>query len=186
MKIANKAIVISIILFILVALLTGVCYVSVHYFQSVSVGKAEEVEKVAKQLAKEKQKQPGELINYKTVYKGLYAASLVYNETDRKYSVLLFRRDTCWKNRYHFAGGSFDADYGEMISSNSASHGTGIIVVGGFQLPDRAKYFSFTNSDVTYSCDIQDGEALKIFIVDNPSDINGVPQMYDEKNEAVK
>lgn len=171
---------------ILILFIAAACYVGIHYFQSFRIEKASEVESAAKHILQEQVETTASFVHYKTVYKDSYAASILYNQDKRKFSVMLFECDRIWRNRYQFAGGCLDAEYGKLISSNSASHGTGVIVVGGFELPSEASYYKLSNSGVTYSCDIDDREVLKIFITDNPYDINGIPQMYNGADEVVQ
>ena len=181
----EKLVKITVIL-VLSILVCCVCiYLGMHYLQTYSISNVNEVKKAATIPLSHISENGDNYQHKETVYKDSFAASLLYDEEAKKYCVAVFRRDSVWKNRYEYVGGCFDGNYGEMISSNTSYKETGIIAVGGYGLPKEAEYYSITNSGITYSCDIEDETVLRIFITENPNDINGAPEMFNDKNENI-
>ena len=86
-----------------------------------------------------------------------------------------FERDEIFKNRWFAAGGSPHFKGGTLGSWNFGNPQEAVIIFHGGDLPEEAAYYTFRNSGITYTCPIENGQVLDVFLLPDTNDISSSP-----------
>lgn len=119
--------------------------------------------------------------------RGGYMASLLYDYNSETYYIGLFERDSLFHGRWRCCGGVVGFEAGQMTSYNySDPEGNAILIFAGVMLPKEAKWYTFANGGIVYTCPIEgEGFADLFVIADGRGDINGYPTLLDENMQPI-
>lgn len=87
-----------------------------------------------------------------------------------------------FSDRWHAGGGKPSLTAGELGSWNFGNSQEAVIIFCGGELPEEAAYYTFQNSGITYTCPIQDGQVLDVFLLPDTSDISSYPEQLLDEN----
>ena len=76
---------------------------------------------------------------------------------------------------------------GQMTSYNySDPEGNAILIFAGVMLPKEAKWYTFTNGGIIYTCPIEGEGFTDLFVIaDGRGDINSYPTLLDENMQPI-
>ena len=119
--------------------------------------------------------------------RGGYMASLLYDYNSETYYIGLFERDSLFHSRWRCCGGVVGFEAGQMTSYNySDPEGNAILIFAGVMLPKEAKWYTFTNGGIVYTCPIEGEGFTDLFVIaDGRGDINGYPTLLDEDMQPI-
>ncbi|MDO4315239.1 MAG: helix-turn-helix transcriptional regulator [Oscillospiraceae bacterium] len=102
--------------------------------------------------------------------RGDYLAALC---TDGKggWAMCVYDQDRLFKDRWRGGGGKPRLESGTLGSWNFGNPREAVIILCGGELPEDAAYYTFQNSGITYTCPIEDGQVLDIFLLPDTADI---------------
>lgn len=165
----------------LVGILTLVsCAVLLHGWFSSADGN--DREKLAAQAADYLGYEELEIV--KIAQRGDYMAALCHSP-EGEWALCVYQRDRLFRDRWEACGGKWIIPAGELRSWNAGVMGDAILVFCGAELPEEVCWYTFQNSGITYTCPVEDGTVLDIFIIPDHDDINGIPQALDENQESL-
>lgn len=107
--------------------------------------------------------------------RGNYLAALCTDDRNR-WCMCVYDRDRVFGNRWRGGGGKPILDAGELDSWNFGNPREAVIIFCGGDLPEDAAYYTFRNSGITYTCPIQDGQVLDVFLLPDSGDISSYPE----------
>lgn len=167
------------IILLCVAVIIG-GYVSYHFFTTVN-------ENDAYGLIDQAKKIDDNVVDFKKIEKrGDYMAVMCKN---KKGEVCLceFERDSLFKNRWFASGGKSFIEKGEIGCWNYGSpKGEAVIIFFGINIPENVAYYKFENSGITYTCPVENGSVLDVFVIQNNYDINGYPILLDKNGKEIE
>lgn len=119
--------------------------------------------------------------------RGGYMASLLYDYNSQTYYIGLFERDSLFHSRWRCCGGVVGFEAGQMTSYNySDPEGNAILIFAGVKLPKEAKWYTFTNGGIVYTCPIEGEGFTDLFVIaDGRGDINSYPTLLDENMQPI-
>ena len=157
-------------------------YLAVHWFTS-----APETDLTA--LAKKAEEYLGtwnsseDVQIVETERRGDYLAALC-TDGQGNWCMCVYDRDSVFSDRWHAGGGKPSLTAGELGSWNFGNSREAVIIFCGGELPEEAAYYTFQNSGITYTCPIQDGQVLDVFLLPDTSDISSYPEQLLDENGA--
>ena len=157
-------------------------YLAVHWFTS-----APETDRTA--LAKKAEEylgtwnSGGDVQIVETERRGDYLAALC-TDGQGNWCMCVYDRDSVFSDRWHAGGGKPSLTAGELGSWNFGNSREAVIIFCGGELPEEAAYYTFQNSGITYTCPIEDGQVLDVFLLPDTSDISSYPEQLLDENGA--
>ena len=167
------------VLCIVAAMVSG--FVAIHWFSTVA-----EEDSVA--LAKQAAEYLGydELLVNKVEKRGDYLAVLC-TDKDGNRSMCVFERDSLFEKRWHASGGKTRLKLGNIHSWNYGSpQGEAVLIFCGVDIPKNICWYKFQNSDITYTCPVEDRNVLDMFIISDRNDINGYAIPLDINQQLIE
>ncbi len=119
--------------------------------------------------------------------RGDYMASLLYDSNSETYYIGLFERDSVFPDRWRCCGGAAGFEAGRMTSYNYGDpEGNAVLIFAGVKLPEEAKWYTFTNGGILYTCPIEGEGFVDLFVIsDGRGDISGYPVLLDENMQEL-
>ena len=119
--------------------------------------------------------------------RGDYLAALCTDDTGN-WCMCVYDRDSVFENRWSGGGGKPRLRSGKLGSWNFGSpQREAVIIFCGGDLPEDAAYYTFQNSGITYTCPIQDGRVLDVFLLPDTLDISSYPEaLLDQSYQPLK
>ena len=71
---------------------------------------------------------------------------------------------------------------GELGSWNYGNPREAVIIFCGGDLPEEAAWYTFQNSGITYTCPIENGRVLDVFVLPDTGDISSYPEEVLDQN----
>lgn len=156
-------------------------YCSFHWFSTADEG---DIDALARQAA--------DYLNYdelsieKVEQRGNYLAALC-RDTEGNWSLCEFDRDRLFENRWRANGGKLKIEDGTASSWNYGSpRGEAVLIFCGGNIPDEVCWYEFQNSNITYTCPVENKMILDIFIIPDSHNINGYPILLDCNQQEIK
>lgn len=166
-------------LFSIAVLVAGYC--SFHWL---STADGNDLDALARQAAN--------YLNYdelsieKVEQRGNYLAALC-RDPEGSWSLCEFDRDHLFENRWRANGGKLKIEDGTASSWNYGSpQGEAVLIFCGGNIPDEACWYEFQNSNITYTCPVENKMILDIFIIPDSHNINGYPILLDCNQQEIK
>lgn len=166
-------------LFSIAILVAGYC--SFHWF---STADESDLDALARQAA--------DYLNYdelsieKVERRGNYLAALC-RDPEGNWSLCEFDRDRLFENRWRANGGKLKIEDGTASSWNYGSpQGEAVLIFCGGNIPDEVCWYEFQNSNITYTCPVENKMILDIFIIPDSHNINGYPILLDCNQQEIK
>ena len=127
-----------------------------------------------------------ELEIIKTARRGNFLAALcVDSENNRRMCV--FDRSSVFSDRWRANGGKKMLETGEIGSWNYGSPKDGaVLIFCGGDLEDEIEWYSFNNNGIEYTCPVENGTVLDIFIILDSDNINGYPIALNGEKQPIK
>lgn len=125
-----------------------------------------------------------ELEILKTAQRGDFMAALCRSK-DGQWSLCVYERHWLFRDRWQAVGGKYSIRSGELTSWNAGIQGDAILIFCGGELPEEVCWYAFENGGITYTCPVEDGAVLDIFLIPDHYDINAIPQPLDENKEPL-
>ena len=99
----------------------------------------------------------------------------------------ILERDSLFHGRWRCCGGVVGFEAGQMTSYNySDPEGNAILIFAGVMLPKEAKWYTFTNGGIIYTCPIEGEGFTDLFVIANGrGDINSYPTLLDENMQPI-
>lgn len=118
--------------------------------------------------------------------RGNYLAALC-KDPNGNWCMCVFDRHDVFDNRWIAGGGKKSMDPGEIESWNYGSpQREAVIVFCGGDLPENISWYTFENSGIEYTCSVEDGMVLDIFIILDNININGYAIPLDDQRMPIK
>ncbi len=179
------------IMIVLVVFGIGIaCFLGSHFFTSADKNNVEALKEKAETYLKTDFTAVEDVVE-----QGDTIAMRLRTENNKIY-LCIFERDSVFKKRFTADGGRLGFEKGEIVSYNFGAGNRILLVFCGSDLPKNAKYYTFQNSGITYTCPVKDGSVLDIFqtqfVYDKfgnlsiGGDINGCPVLLDSKMREIK
>ena len=115
--------------------------------------------------------------------KGDYLAALCTDDQGH-WCMCVYDRDEIFKDRWRGGGGKPCLTAGELGSWNFGNPREAVIIFCGGELPEEAAYYMFQNSGITYTCPIENGQVLDVFLLPDTHDISSYPEELLDRNGA--
>ena len=120
-----------------------------------------------------------------TEHRGDYLAALCTDGAGN-WCMCVYDRDRLFPDRWRANGGKPSLEAGELGSWNFGNPREAVIIFCGGELPEAAAWYTFCNSGISYTCPIEEGRVLDVFLLPDTSDISSYPeQLLDENGQAV-
>ena len=161
-----------------------------HWHKSADGGSQAELERAAAEYLGRPRHVPLEfdtasLRIVETERRGDYLAALCA-DGGGNWAMCVYDRDEVFPERWRASGGKPDFSSGKLTSWNLGYDGDAIIVFCGGNLPREAEYYRFQNSGITYTCPIEDGRVLDLFLLpDTPCISSDKETLLDENLEPL-
>ena len=99
----------------------------------------------------------------------------------------ILERDSLFHGRWRCCGGVVGFEAGQMTSYNySDPEGNAILIFAGVKLPKEAKWYTFTNGGIVYTCPIEGEGFTDLFVIaGGRGDINSYPTLLDENMQPI-
>lgn len=166
-------------LFSIAVLVAGYCLF--HWFSTVDES---DLDALARQAA--------DYLNYdevsieKVEQRGNYLAALC-RDSEGNWSLCVFDRDCLFENRWRANGGKLKIDDGTASSWNYGNpRGEAVLIFCGGNIPDKVCWYEFQNSNITYTCPVENKMILDIFIIPDSHNINGYPVLLDCNQQEIE
>jgi len=173
------------------ALLAGV-YLGYHYCTTVPFTNEHEADrealaqKAASYMNQWERFAPGELSIVDLKQRGDYLAALCVEEDGSGWDLCIYDRDPVFSNRWRANGSLQGVEEGEISSWNFGTPQEAVIVLGGWNLPKEACYYTFENSGITYTGPIPLGYVLEVFVLPDQQGIHAFPRLLDENHRLLE
>ena len=119
-----------------------------------------------------------------TERRGDYLAALCTDDSGR-WCMCVYDRDPIFRDRWRGGGGKPTLKPGALGSWNFGNPREAVIVFCGGDLPPAA-YYTFQNSGIAYTCPIQNGRVLDLFLLPDTNDISSYPeQLLDQDDQPL-
>lgn len=120
-----------------------------------------------------------------TERRGDYLAALCTDDSGR-WCMCVYDRDPIFRDRWRGGGGKPTLKPGTLGSWNFGNPREAVIVFCGGDLPPEAAYYTFQNSGIAYTCPIQNGRVLDLFLLPDTNDISSYPeQLLDQDGQPL-
>ena len=117
--------------------------------------------------------------------RGDYLAALCTDDSGR-WCMCVYDRDPIFRDRWRGGGGKPTLKPGTLGSWNFGNPREAVIVFCGGDLPPEAAYYTFQNSGITYTCPIENGVVLDLFLLPDTNDISSYPeQLLDQDGQPL-
>ena len=116
-----------------------------------------------------------------TERRGDYLAALCTDDSGR-WCMCVYDRDPIFRDRWRGGGGKPTLKSGALGSWNFGNPRESVIVFCGGDLPPEAAYYTFQNSGITYTCPIENGVVLDLFLLPDTNDISSYPEQLLDKD----
>ena len=183
----KSALAAALVLFLLAAAGVGV-WLGVHYFQTVEETDLEGLERqAAAYLGRPRRLTMGDAFDYgaleivETERRGDYLAALC-TDGEGKWCMCVYERDSVFPDRWRGGGGKPSLTAGELGSWNYGNPREAVIIFCGGDLPEEAAWYTFQNSGITYTCPIENGRVLDVFVLPDTGDISSYPEEVLDQN----
>ena len=110
-----------------------------------------------------------------TERRGDYLAALC-SDGQGNWCMCVFDRDDVFSDRWMANGGKSSMTTGKLSSWNFGNPREAVIIFCGGDLPEEAAYYTFQNSGITYTCPIENGRVLDVFVLPDTGDISSYPE----------
>lgn len=110
-----------------------------------------------------------------TERRGDYLAALC-TDGQGHWCMCVYERDSVFTDRWQGGGGKPSLTAGELGSWNFGNPQEAVIIFCGGDLPEEAAWYTFQNSGITYTCPIEDGRVLDVFVLPDTGDISSYPE----------
>ena len=110
-----------------------------------------------------------------TERRGDYLAALCTDGAG-KWCMCVYERDSVFADRWRGGGGKPSLTAGQLGSWNFGTSQEAVIIFCGGDLPEEAAYYRFQNSGITYTCPIEGGRVLDVFVLPDTGDISSYPE----------
>ena len=107
--------------------------------------------------------------------RGDYLAALCTDGAG-KWCMCVYERDSVFTDRWRGGGGKPSLTAGELGSWNFGNPQEAVIIFCGGDLPEEAVWYTFQNSGITYTCPIENGRVLDVFVLPDTGDISSYPE----------
>ena len=107
--------------------------------------------------------------------RGDYLAALC-SDGQGNWCMCVFDRDGVFSDRWMANGGKSRMATGKLGSWNFGNPREAVIIFCGGGLPEEAAYYRFQNSGITYTCPIENGRVLDVFVLPDTGDISSYPE----------
>ena len=107
--------------------------------------------------------------------RGDYLAALC-SDGQGNWCMCVFDRDGVFSDRWMANGGKSRMATGKLGSWNFGNPREAVIIFCGGGLPEEAAYYRFQNSGITYTCPIEGGRVLDVFVLPDTGDISSYPE----------
>lgn len=122
----------------------------------------------------------------RTEKRGDFLAALCKTD-DGGWCMCVFDRSPVFGERWVAGGGKRAFDPGQLTSWNYGSPRAGaVLVFCGGDLSEEIQWYTFENSGIHYTCPVEDGLVLDVFIIPDSHNINGTPVPLDFKMQPVQ
>ena len=177
----NRSFIIGCIAALLVIILAIGSYVAVHWFFTANEN---DVAALTQQAADYFDDVILDVL--KVEQRGNYLA-LLYTSESGNLGMCVFDRDNLFSDRWKASGGKSNFREGEIVSWNfGSSNREAVLIFCGANIPEKASWYTFQNSDITYICPIKNGEVLDVFVIQDSNNINGYPILLDNDKEEIE
>lgn len=127
-----------------------------------------------------------ELLIEKVEQRGSYLAALC-KDTNGNWCMCVFERDRLFENRWRANGGKRGIQDGAISSWNYGSpQNEAVLIFCGGNISNEVCWYEFQNSNITYTCPIENENLLDIFIIPDSSNINGYPILLDCNQQEIE
>ena len=116
-----------------------------------------------------------------TERRGDYLAALC-TDGEGKWCMCVYERDSVFPDRWRGGGGKPYLTAGELGSWNYGNPREAVIIFCGGDLPEEAAWYTFQNSGITYTCPIENGRVLDVFVLPDTGDISSYPEEVLDQN----
>ena len=106
-----------------------------------------------------------------TERRGDYLAALC-SDGQGNWCMCVFDRDDVFSDRWMANGGKSSMTTGKLSSWNFGNPREAVIIFCGGDLPEEAAWYTFQNSGITYTCPIENGRVLDVFVLPDTGDIS--------------
>lgn len=128
----------------------------------------------------------GKLFVEEVEQRGDYLAVLC-KDMDDNWCMCVFDRDGLFKERWCATGGKPLLKTGSIGSWNYGSpNKEAVLIFCGGDIPEEVCWYKFQNSNITYTCPVEDRNLLDIFIIPDRNDINGHPILLDINQQEIE
>ena len=110
-----------------------------------------------------------------TERRGDYLAALC-TDGQGNWCMCVFDRDDVFSDRWMANGGKSRMTTGKLSSWNFGNPREAVIIFCGGDLPEEAAWYTFQNSGITYTCPIENGRVLDVFVLPDTGDISSYPE----------
>ena len=110
-----------------------------------------------------------------TERRGDYLAALC-TDGQGNWCMCVYERDSVFSDRWRGGGGKPSLTAGELGSWNFGNPQEAVIIFCGGDLPEEAAWYTFQNSGITYTCPIENGRVLDVFVLPDTGDISSYPE----------
>ena len=173
----KSALAAALVLFLLAAAGAGV-WLGIHYFQTVEETDLEGLERqAAAYLGRPRRLAMDDAFDYdaleivETERRGDYLAALC-TDGQGHWCMCVYDRDSVFPDRWRGGGGKPSLTAGELGSWNFGNPQEAVIIFCGGDLPEEAAWYTFQNSGITYTCPIENGRVLDVFVLPDTGDIS--------------
>ena len=170
--------------FIMIVALAGI-YLGYHFFTSFPETDTAALSDLAEAYLGRNERWEWKL-DYETLQiveterKGDYLAALC-TDGQGNWCMCVYNRDRIFSDRWRADGGKPFLTAGTLGSWNFGNSREAVMIFCGGELPEEAAYYTFQNSGITYTCSIEAGQVLDVFLLPDTTDISSYPeQLLDE------
>ena len=110
-----------------------------------------------------------------TERRGDYLAALCTDGAG-KWCMCVYERDSVFTDRWRGGGGKPSLTTGKLSSWNFGNPQEAVIIFCGGDLPEEAAWYTFQNSGIAYTCPIENGRVLDVFVLPDTGDISSYPE----------
>lgn len=127
-----------------------------------------------------------ELIVEKVERRGNYLAALCTDDNEI-WCMCVFQRDRLFEDRWYANGGIPSLEKGTIESWNYGSpQNEAVLIFCGGDIPNEVCWYQFQNSNIIYTCPVEDRTLLDIFVIPDRTSINGYPILLDSNQQKIE
>lgn len=168
---------------IVIAALAGM-YFGYHYFGSAPETDLEALAKKAEEYLGARDSGAAVRVA-ETERRGDYLAALCTDDQGN-WCMCVYDRDSVFPDRWRAGGGKPSLTAGKLGSWNFGNPREAVIILCGGDLPEEAAWYTFQNSGIIYTCPIEDGQVLDVFLLPDTADIvSHHLELLDENGEPL-